>query len=142
MRNTAAADTDLLARFLDLLAPIQREAERRVWPADLWASVRVYLSPFRVDVAFMDADARQRRLWRAPGDLELADVTARFLTAALARLPEPERTTTAKILADGTAEAVVLADARAGHASAALVPKDDEAEPVALVTLTSQPTLH
>lgn len=69
-----------------------------------WAPmVRLYLSPFGVDVAFHDANDRVRRTWRSAGDPDpsLVEIVARFLNDGVAALPDTQKRATLALLSRG-----------------------------------------
>jgi hypothetical protein len=103
-------------------------------------TVRLYLAPFRLEVAHHDRAGRVC-LFRATGDLELAELTAEFLTAGVRELPETIRHRVCRLLAAGRAEMITLVDMDLGTVGGVLVPSGD-ADPVLLFALRHQETRH
>jgi hypothetical protein len=134
-------DPDLLDELLAAVRPYVKAAAESAPSPPAATFARIYPSPLRVDVAHHDAAGRVR-VFRAPGDPVLAEVTARFLTAGVAALPEAIRRSVLRRMTEGAGELIVVADMDVGTVGGAFAPERDDAEPILLFVRHRPETRH
>lgn len=132
----------MLDDMLTTAAPFVAAAVHEAADPALTAFARIYPSPLRLEVVFVDAHGIVRRTWRAPCDAFTAELTAMFLNDGLVQLPETIRRKTLAMVEANVAEMMVSVDVEAGTVTAILAPHDDAGTPLALFTLRRPETLH
>lgn len=131
---------DLLDQLFTATAPYVDAAAAAQPAAPTMRTLRIFPSPFRVEVAHHHQNGRTW-IFPAPGDPALAELTAHFLTEGVAALPETQRRASRALLSRGEIPLVVLMDLDQGTAGAAFLPSGNT-EPVLLFVLHRPPMVH